>query len=335
MVVADLDYGAISEAFESERPLLQDFVDFAVAELEEAVAGAGIHATIGGRVKEVDSFAVKALVGHRYEDPLREVGDKAGLRIVVPYLRDMEPVERLVRELFVVIKKEQKRDALAYNENGYLGLHLDIRLHQEQALVYPAFAGLRLEVQVRTIAQGAWAEVTHNNLYKPPADLPDDLKRRIYRLVSLVELFDNEVEGFLGEAADTPGFNEAFVIAPLGGILLRRFGVTRRPDRQLCLLLGAALVPLYSEPPDQIVDRIEEWIDRRGDRLREVFTRPSANSSPLASQPEILLILERLENDRAHLVEAWPVEIPFEWLEQLAGAWGTRLMGAGETRNDE
>lgn len=332
MAVVDLGYEAVSEAFEAERPLLQEFVDFAVSELKGAIAAAGIHAEVTGRVKEVDSFAVKALVGHRYEEPLSEIVDKAGLRIVVPYLRDTEPVEQLVRELFVVIKKERKRDALAYNETGYLGLHLDIRLHEEQAIAYPKFAGLRLEAQVRTIVEGAWAEVTHNNLYKPPADLPDDLKRRIYRLVSLVELFDNEVEGFLAEASETPGFNEAFVMMPLSGVLLRRFGVMRKPDRQLCLLLGAAVVPLYDQPTDQIVHRVEEWVDSRIDRLRDLFRKARPTSTLLTFQPEVFLILERLENDRARLIDAWPDEVPFEWLEQLAGAWGIRLTGAGETR---
>lgn len=332
--MVELNYEAISEAFEAERSLLQEFVDFATSELKNAITGAGIHADVSGRVKEVDSFAVKALVGHRYENPLREIVDKAGLRIVVPYLRDVEPVEQLVRELFVVIKTEQKRDALAYNEAGYLGLHLDIRLHDEQAISYPDFAELRLELQVRTIAEGAWAEVTHNNLYKPPADLPDDLKRRIYRLVGLVELFDNEIERFLAEAEATPGFNEAFVTAPLSGVLLRRFGVTRKPDRQLCLLLGASLVPLYGQPTAQVVDRVEEWIDSRVDQLRDLFQKARPSSSPLTFQPEVFLILERLENDRAHLIEAWPSEVPFEWVEQLAGAWRIRLTGAGETRDE-
>lgn len=330
--MVELDYSAVADAFEAERPLLQEFVDLVVSELKGAILGAGIYAAVTGRVKEVDSFTVKALVGHRYRDPLHEIGDKAGVRVVVPYLRDVEKIEQLVRKLFVVIKKEQKLDALGYNENGYLGLHLDVRLHDEQTAADAKFSGLRLEIQVRTIAQGAWAEVTHDHLYKPPADLPDDLKRRIYRLVGLVELFDSEVERFLEEAQATPGFNEAFVTGPLSGVLMQRFAVMQKPDRRLCLLLSAALVPLYGEEIDQILGRIEGWVDDHVDRLRQLFSQARVSSSPLMSQPEIFLILERLENDRAHLVEAWPAEVPFVWLEDAASAWGIRLTGEGETQ---
>jgi ppGpp synthetase/RelA/SpoT-type nucleotidyltranferase len=335
MVVADVDFRSLAQAYEAERPLLEEFVAFASFELNEVIAGAGIHAAVSGRAKDVDSFVVKALVGERYRDPLAEIVDKAGVRVVVPYLRDMARVEEFIREVFVVIKKEQKKDALAYNETGYLGIHLDVRLHDEQAAVYEAFADLRLEIQVRTISQGAWAEVTHDLLYKPPADLPGDLKRRIYRLVSLVELFDNEVDGFLSEAESTPGFSEAFAIASLSNVLLRRFDVHRKPDRQLSLLLAAALIPLYQCPAEQIVPTVQQWIDANYDRLRQLLRRADPNSSPLLLQPETFLILERLENDRAHLEAAWPPEIPHEWLEDVASAWGIRLIGESETSVEE
>ena len=35
---------------------------------------------------------------------------------------------------------------------------------------------------------------------------PDELKRRIYRLVALVELFDNEVAAFLDQVHVLPGY---------------------------------------------------------------------------------------------------------------------------------
>lgn len=188
------------------------------------------------------------------------------------------------------------------------------------------FAGLRFEIQIRTIAQGAWAEVAHEQLYKPPADVPAHLKRRIYRLVSLVELFDNEVEAFLVEAAQTPGYREAVALQPLAQLLLQRFGVSRRPDRQLSLVIAAAVVSLYDCGPAEVPSRIEAWIEENAQKLETVLAGCLAGScAPILLQPESFLIFERLERDADRLLEAWPPEVPRAWLDEAAVAWGVRL----------
>ena len=330
MLVAD--YAEVADAYKQQKPTYDQLAALAEGLLKDHLSAAGIYASVEGRAKEVDSFATKALLGDRYADPLQEIGDKAGLRVIVPYLRDVDVVESSVRELFTVIQREQKLDALAYNEIGYLGVHLDCRLTEDQGRESdPKFAGLRFELQIRTAAQGAWAQVAHEQLYKPPSEVPLALKRRIYRLVSLVELFDNEVEEFLVESQKTPGYSEAFALAPLADLLLQQFDVRRKPDRQLSLLLAAALFPLYPVSSAEVPEYLESWIKVNKDKLAEVFkAKASPPAAPILCQPESFLIYERLENDRARLRAAWPEELPIEWLEEAAAVWGVRLRTASE-----
>ncbi len=277
-----------------------------------------------GRTKDPESFATKAIL-KGYDRPPEEIGDKAGIRATAVYERDLKTIEDIVRRLFHVIRTESKLDALAYNEFGYLGIHCDCTLLDHDANGEDAdLRGKRLEIQIRTIVESAWAEVSHEQLYKPAADVPDDLKRQIHRLVALVELFDSEVERFRIAAAATPGYREAEALAPLARMMLERFGISRSPDRRLSLIMAAALVPLYGNlEPAQLFDLIGPWIDAHHDALAVQFEEAQAlPTNPLFLQPEVFLILERLDHDQARLRNRWPEQLPSVWLDEVADAWG-------------
>jgi ppGpp synthetase/RelA/SpoT-type nucleotidyltranferase len=319
-----VSYADLVNAYKAEQPLYDRVIAVAAPKLEAELKSAAISATVKGRSKEPDSFATKAML-KGYERPLEQIADKAGIRVVAIYERDLKTIEGMVRRLFHVISAESKLDALAYNEFGYLGIHCDCTLLPEDTAGQNAdLAGRRLEIQIRTIVESAWAEVSHEQLYKPAAEVPDDLKRQIHRLVALVELFDAEVERFREAATATPGYREADVLVPLKQVLLERFGQARAWSGQLSRIMAAALVPLYQVDVDEVYANVlASWIDANEDALSVQFTEAEAlPSNPLFFQPEIFLILERLDNDRARLRNAWPNEVPAAWLEELAAAWG-------------
>lgn len=320
-------FSEVVAAYEAEYENYRKLAEFAEVELQRAVKAAGVYTlAVTGRAKEPTSFGIKACVGRKYNDPLREITDKAGVRVMVMYERDVERAVRAVRDTFTCLKVDRKLDALEYQKNGYLGTHLDVQLTAEQATgELAAMAGRTFEVQVRTLAQSAWAEVSHAQLYKPPADVPAELKRRIYRLVALVELFDNEVEAFRREAEQTPGYSEAATVAALG-VLLASLGNTRSPNRQLTAELAAAIVPLYDSPPEEVTATVEAFAVENAAGLRNVIAEgeqgPSRDLNPLLVQPELPMVCERLEHDRVRLEQAWPLSVPTQWLEDLAEKWG-------------
>lgn len=317
-------YTEIRAAFQAERHIYDRLVEFVVPLLRDDLKRVGIAGDVKGRSKEPESFARKAVLGS-YKEPLRQIKDKAGARITLVYGDDVLKATDVVRARLHVLNCESKLDALAFNEFGYLGVHCDTQLKAVDAVGPNAdLAGHHIEVQIRTMVQSAWAEVSHAQLYKPPAGVPDALKRRIHRLVALVELFDAEVSGFLEESTKTPGFREAVALNPLASQLLERFDVRISPDRGLSLTMAAAIVPLYDETPVDLFPAIlAPWINANEDALRVHFDEAAAlPSNPLSTQPEVFLILERLVNDQARLRDAWPVSIPSVWYDQLADGWG-------------
>ena len=248
-------YASLYQAYSDERPYYDRLVELVTAVLEDAIKTAGLTADVKGRSKEPASFATKAVM-KGYADPLVEIGDKAGVRVTVIYERDVGRVEAIVRRIFHVVRRESKTDALAFNEFGYLGVHFDTTLKPAQVAGQNTdLAGRRVEIQIRTMVQSAWAEISHEQLYKPAAEVPDELKRQVHRLVALVELFDSEVTRFLTAANDTPGYREAQALVPLAGALLERFDIRVRPDRQLSLSMAAAIVPLFNMAAEEIYEQ--------------------------------------------------------------------------------
>lgn len=325
-MVADFDQASLVAAYEARAEGFDKLKAHLEAELVKELAGRGVPAEVKGRVKEALSFVTKALLGNRYADPLEEIGDKVGLRIILTFERDLGAAEEAVEALAAVLKRESKLDALAYNENGYQGVHLDVEIDQARAQRLGTNEQ-RAEIQIRTRAQAAWSEVSHEQLYKPAADVPDDLKRRIYRLVALVELFDSEVEQFLIDAESTPGFSEAAILGPLQTQLVR-LGVRHAPDREMTRLLAASIVPLYSDTPN-LVPYLDSWVTENEAGLKVLVEEAElvgpAGMNPLVIQPELIPILERLDHDVLNLRTHWPGAVPHGWLEDLAERWGKPL----------
>jgi ppGpp synthetase/RelA/SpoT-type nucleotidyltranferase len=314
---------AIQEEYEREWEEWDALAQYVRTTLETALADGAIHGWVFARAKAPESYTRKLVIGGKEPD---EIGDRAGVRVLLPYEADIDAVERLVRERFTLIRREQKRDALAYNEIGYLGVHLDVRLRDDDPQA-DRFAARPVEVQLRTLAQAAWAEVSHEQLYKPPADVPDELKRRIYRLVALVELFDSEVAAFVNDAAELPGYKEAVALTPLESELRRRFGVVAPADRRLSRELAAALVPLYEGvAPEQVYEQVlAPWLAGHEADVRAQLERGAQARHPLIQQPEVLLIFERLENAPSSLAGAWPESVPRALLVDLGQMWGVEL----------
>ena len=66
--------------------------------------------------------------------------------------------------------------------------------------------GLIFEIQVRTINQDCWAYIAHSVFYKQEISLPEKFKRRIFRLVSLYELADDEFDQMNSIIISNPDF---------------------------------------------------------------------------------------------------------------------------------
>ena len=77
---------------------------------------------------------------------------------------------------------------------GYVSLHYVLELSPERSRMseYRRFAGLKAELQIRSLLQHVWAETEHDLGYKSAAGVPKLIRRRFARLAGMLEIADAE-----------------------------------------------------------------------------------------------------------------------------------------------
>ncbi|MET0998724.1 MAG: DUF429 domain-containing protein [Marmoricola sp.] len=163
---------------------------------------AGInYLSVAGRTKTVTSFAEKARRTRDgellYTDPLNEITDTIGIRVITYVHSDVSAVADLLRDQVVVKDdRDMGRETAQEGRFGYASRHLLIGLDaaREGHPSYELMRGHTAQVQIRTVLQHAWAEFEHDIRYK--GTMPDeharDFDRRFTLAAGLLELADRE-----------------------------------------------------------------------------------------------------------------------------------------------
>ncbi len=163
---------------------------------------AGInYLSVAGRTKTVASFAEKARRTRdgvpMYTDPLTEITDTIGIRVITYVHSDVSAVADLLHDQVVVHDdRDMGRETAQEGRFGYASRHLLIGLDsaREGHASYELLRGRSAQVQVRTVLQHAWAEFEHDIRYK--GTMPDeharDFDRRFTLAAGLLELADQE-----------------------------------------------------------------------------------------------------------------------------------------------
>lgn len=186
----------IIDKYKKIRPLYEDYSNRLISLLKSILDNQNIdYHLIEGRAKTVESLEEK-VKRKIYGNPLKEITDLCGIRIIVYYQKDISTVEKLIKKNFIVDKENSidKSIILKNNEFGYLSNHYVIKLKQNRKELpeWETFKDIQCEIQLRTVLQHAWAAISHELQYKSNHDIPNFLKRRLFRLAGLFELADEE-----------------------------------------------------------------------------------------------------------------------------------------------
>lgn len=176
----------LRERFEERRKTY--LIEFA-EKLKEKVKGYVIDIDridqITARAKDVDSFIEKSKKldeeGHKkYSDPLNDIQDQIGVRIICFYKEDALRIEEFIDGCFTSAEKVIKEPE-GDLEFGYFGIHLlmsipfDIRSKTIPKDECPEY----FELQIKTLFQHAWSQANHDLAYKQDKELSKEQKRNI------------------------------------------------------------------------------------------------------------------------------------------------------------
>lgn len=183
------------------QPELRDTADRFLALVTTLLDDAGInYLSVTGRAKSVASFAAKAdrkAAGKPvYSDPLEDITDQIGVRVITYLHRDVTAVADLLGDhLTILDDRDMGQETASEGRFGYASRHLLVAGDAARTpSAYPELHGRRAQIQVRTVLQHAWAEFEHAIRYKGkiPQEHVPDLDRRFTLAAGLLELADRE-----------------------------------------------------------------------------------------------------------------------------------------------
>jgi ppGpp synthetase/RelA/SpoT-type nucleotidyltranferase len=153
-------------------------------ELKQLLKGIKHIDRIYARAKSIDRFLKKADKieegVRKYPDPINQIQDQIGARIITFYLEDVELVSNVIRTYYTFIER-QNIFPDSEKEFGYEGKHfillmpLEMRSNDIPKQLIPNF----FELQIKTLFQHAFSEASHDLAYKPGIELSKDQKRKV------------------------------------------------------------------------------------------------------------------------------------------------------------
>jgi ppGpp synthetase/RelA/SpoT-type nucleotidyltranferase len=211
-VAVDLDAHAARAVAEyrSVRPAYEQLADVAKRILHETfgVADIRVH-SIEARAKTLESFEKKAAkpseadpTRPKYSDPLKQITDLAGVRVISFLPRTVERVCDHIEQEFTVLERTDKAaELMDEGKFGYQSIHFLVQMHPNRIRLpeYQRHRELTFEIQVRTLLQHAWAEMEHDIQYKSTAVIPTVIRRKFIALAGMLEIADREFQDLQDE----------------------------------------------------------------------------------------------------------------------------------------
>ena len=162
--------------------------------------GISLNQSLQYRIKSWESTKEKLERGEVNIKKLNELQDLLGLRVVTLFAHDVEIVEDAISKSFHVIKNYDTKDKLGVDKFGYLSKHYIVSVNgNELGIEEPSASIFRIEIQVRTLAQHLWAEVSHLLSYKNKESVPPPILRELNNAAALLENVDSSFERVLNE----------------------------------------------------------------------------------------------------------------------------------------
>ncbi|CAH0122585.1 MULTISPECIES: GTP pyrophosphokinase family protein [unclassified Paenibacillus] len=205
MAIAEKNIDDVVSEYVRLFPVYKSLANKVESIVREVLNSSGAsYYTISSRVKEIDSFSKKARK-EKYKNPIKDIKDLAGIRVITFVKSEVNQVCNILKPLFDIdhLHSVDKTKELGNDRVGYRSVHYVAQLTEERLRLpeYQIYKGMSFEIQVRTILEHAWADISHDRNYKFSGVLPpeNDIQRRFSLASATLELVDREFDNLAKE----------------------------------------------------------------------------------------------------------------------------------------
>ena len=239
--------------------------------IRELIDDEGIRfVDVVSRVKTRASLAEKIVrKGEGRYQKIDDITDICGVRVITYFEGDVRRVCDILEREFKVdrqnsVDKSQPADPDRF---GYRSVHFVVShaVGRKRLRENRRFTAFKVEIQIRSILQHAWAEIEHDMGYKSADEVPALVKRKFSRLAGLLELADEEFMTIrkelddyeknlvkkLGESVDDIALDSDSYVA-----FVNMDEVAVRIDKVISNIIGAKIEPITTRAVGERVSQM-------------------------------------------------------------------------------
>jgi putative GTP pyrophosphokinase len=258
------------------------------------------------RVKDEKSFLYKALYRKKsYSDPLKDIEDKVGTRVVVLKSSDILVLSDAICNYSAWDSKITKNIDQEIENNpknfDYQSLHIVVcPKDNDRSFDDLIKQKLTCEIQIRTLLQHAFAEISHDSAYKGPYKNDREIIRKLSKSMALMEATDD----YFCNIFDLMKCEKRFFRNYMNDLTAIYKEINSNyADGDINFFITDAVMYLLDLKPVKI-DRLSTYVVEENKMLSRII---SSNQAALFCQPVFLLINYYFANHRSFLIENWPL----------------------------
>ena len=125
-----------------------------------------------------------------YEELIKNINDVAGIRIICPFKTDIFKIKEVIERNSNLEILELKDYVNTPKKSGYSGFHI---IAQTPVNIGDTVAGVKVEIQIRTMAMDFWSTTEHKIKYKAKNKLSIIDSIKMVQYAKIVNKLDEKI----------------------------------------------------------------------------------------------------------------------------------------------
>lgn len=304
------------DRWNSEKPAYHAWGSFVVSEIINKLNLDGkeidsfLKIPVLSRLKRESSLVDKAFyrVEKQYVNPYAEIEDKVGCRFVVLLIENISEISKIIEDIGIWEFKscrhfldERNKSPLLFT---YQSVHYVVSPKEDQIINgVPVNRDIKCEIQIRTLLQHAYAELTHAEIYKKKKLIEPQIQRTIAKSMALIETTDEFFSDVTLELAKGNYSYEA-VSNDITDLYFDLTGYKAESAENSTMIILDAFNDVISKNLKKEIKNVFT----KNTELAELISL-KRGEQPLYRQGLILFLFFLLIRKKSKLLKNWPIDI--------------------------
>lgn len=318
--------------WKEEQPMYDAWGAFVVSEICSALIEKGydlssfLKQPVKHRIKDECSLIDKAFFRDKgYENSYDDIEDKVGCRFVVLLVEHINEITNIISQYNDKwnsvecrhFSSEREREPLLFT---YQSVHYVVRARE--TIKYNGTtikSGTPCEIQIRTLLQHAYAELTHDAIYKAKTIVQPSVHRTVAKSMALIETTD-DFFSTVNESLHSGSVENLSFQQHLDDLYNTYIGLNCTPAQKSSVVILDAFEELIDE---NTIDTLKTFINSSNYKCIAELVRQGRGNSPFYSQSIVLFLYWLIKRKKTVLRNGWPLD--WKTIRILASEIGVSL----------